>query len=506
MTSKKKRSVSIALCVVKIILSILLLCLFSIRNSPFAKGCYGYDVSYYNVIGRMINAGRIPYRDFYDVKGPIFLYWQTLGQIISSDRWGAFILECVLMAVCVVLLHYIGEAVSLEYSYDLILFAVYQYVFIKSFWGSCSVEEFTMPGNLFSLYCAIRALRIRQTDLDRIYCKPVSFFVIGLFFGVALFSKITTAAPMCASLAFVLIIFIIDKLYKQVLRGLLLFFAGSILVTLLVVVYFVYIHNLNNMLMWAFVKAVSRGVNKDPCVDGGFILRSVLIVFFVVYALVRIHKKTAGLMEWFLLMLSMAAFITIQIGDRWSYYYLQLLPTIVLFMILFFEDLRKVKNDGFVVLELTEKKARIHYLLMSFACVVFCGFSFCGNLSDNTPESFDSVFKSKYSHMDDDFEKITSLIPPQEREGVFCLEKGVCYFDAAGINPANKVPGFVSTFTDLDEMLTDKRLFELNSVKPKWIVSKDVENYEMPAIMDALRQEYILVFKNTMGFELWKRE
>jgi len=500
-----KRNASFVICVGKIILSFLLLCLFSVGNSPFAIGCYGYDVSYYNVIGRMINAGRIPYRDFFDVKGPVFLYWQALGQKVSTDRWGAFILECFLMMVCVVLLHLIGEAVHIGHFYNMVLFVVYQYVFIKSFWGSCSVEEFTMPGNLFSLYFALKMICNKKTGFNRACCKPVHFFVMGLFFGMALFSKITTAAPMCVSLVFILVVFFMDKNFKQMLHGILLYIMGITIVTIIIMAYYIYIHNLKNMLTWTFVKAVSRGINKDMG-GGGIILRSVLIIFFVAYALIKIHKKKADLMDWFLLVISMAAFIMLQIGERWSYYYLQLLPMIVLFMIVFFENLREVREDGFILLEYADKKERVGYLLMSLVCVVVCIFSFGGNLSENTSESFDSVFKQKHAHMDADFEKITSMIPPQERGKVFCLEKGIRYFESSGIVPANMFPGFVTTFTYLDDKVTEKRLSEMNSVKPLWIVSMDVENNEMDVIINILKQDYSLALQDDMGYELWKRK
>lgn len=56
------------------ILSISFLLVFSIYTSPIYKNSYGYDPSFFQMVGFAMTKGYVPYRDFFDMKGPYLFY------------------------------------------------------------------------------------------------------------------------------------------------------------------------------------------------------------------------------------------------------------------------------------------------------------------------------------------------------------------------------------------------------------------------------------------------
>ena len=67
-------------------LSALFLLIFSLWTSPFYRHWYGCDCSFFTMVGRGITEGMVPYRDFFDLKGPYFFFIEALGQLIAADQ------------------------------------------------------------------------------------------------------------------------------------------------------------------------------------------------------------------------------------------------------------------------------------------------------------------------------------------------------------------------------------------------------------------------------------
>ena len=81
------------------LLSFLFLLVFSLWTSPFYKNWYGCDASFFTMAGRAILSGYVPYRDFFDLKGPYFFFIEALGQLIVKGRTGAFVMQLSLIHI-----------------------------------------------------------------------------------------------------------------------------------------------------------------------------------------------------------------------------------------------------------------------------------------------------------------------------------------------------------------------------------------------------------------------
>ena len=64
----------------------LFVCLASEWVNPFFKEAYGYDSSWFTLMGRAILEGKVPYRAYFDLKGPCLFFYEALGQLIKRGE------------------------------------------------------------------------------------------------------------------------------------------------------------------------------------------------------------------------------------------------------------------------------------------------------------------------------------------------------------------------------------------------------------------------------------
>lgn len=136
-----------------IFLSAFIVLTVSTRSSP----CYAFnpwnDANAFFTMGKSILAGKVPYRDLYDHKGPLLFFLHALAAAVSFDTFrGVYVLE--LMAGCLFLL-YAYKTLRMMAAEDapvlLPLLAILVY-FSKAMKYGDSVEEFSLPILMFAVY------------------------------------------------------------------------------------------------------------------------------------------------------------------------------------------------------------------------------------------------------------------------------------------------------------------------------------------------------------------
>ncbi|MBR5751071.1 MAG: hypothetical protein IKX84_01670, partial [Clostridia bacterium] len=69
--------------------------LFSTTTSPLYPSNVGYDSAFFRLVGQGMTKGLLPYRDFFDMKGPYLFLIQYLGQLICFGSGGILVLQTV---------------------------------------------------------------------------------------------------------------------------------------------------------------------------------------------------------------------------------------------------------------------------------------------------------------------------------------------------------------------------------------------------------------------------
>ena len=182
---KNNRLKNITAYIVLFLVSVFFMWAFSLWISPLYKHWYGCDASFFTLVGRGMLEGKVPYRDFYDLKGPYFFFIQALGQLIHRGKEGLFVLEVIALFASLVLIFKTGR-LYISYKKTFVVIGLFLWAYISMLWGGNCLEEFMLPLNLLVLY-----LTLKYYDNPNLIAA-----ITGLCFTITAFSKITAGAPI----------------------------------------------------------------------------------------------------------------------------------------------------------------------------------------------------------------------------------------------------------------------------------------------------------------------
>ena len=121
-------------------------------TSPLFRGAYGYDSAFFSMMGRAILVGKVPYRDYFDIKGPAFFFLEAVGQLLHKDRMGIFLLQLIAISFVTFYLYRICKLFLLNWGHIVLIFFAFYFIYFTCLWGGNSVEEFCLPLNMVCLY------------------------------------------------------------------------------------------------------------------------------------------------------------------------------------------------------------------------------------------------------------------------------------------------------------------------------------------------------------------
>ena len=457
-------------------------------ESPIYKGAYGFDASFFSMMGRAILEGKVPYKDYFDIKGPVFFFIEAIGQFIHRDRMGVYIIECIAAAAAFVYLYKICQFYKLSVRKTFTVFAVTVFVYITTLWGGNTMEEFMLPFNYAALYYGLLFLKKRSDDLG------VAFF-FGIAVSVAVLSKVTTAAPVFAVILCVICYMLNKKQIKELLLCAFLFIAGFLVIAVPVVIYFYFRGALADFVNAAFVIAFKRGTDYYE----GFSIKweSYLIICYVGFITFFTRIKYKGVEKYMLLSLSIVTFLLLHLGTPFDYYFTTILPLLSFSAILVCRDVK-------LLYLISGKQFRyvLNNMILMIIGIVVALMYYNGKTILKLYECYDIVKTQSEVEVYEYYKEIYSLIPEYEYEDVFCIESGMILYEVNQVLPQNKYPVNYPYFTELYPPCKQEVLDKLYKDSPKWIVSEDMEHFEILEIREFVLDHYIKVTDNPRD-ELW---
>jgi hypothetical protein len=150
-----------------------LIILILLPSSPIISKVPGQDSGVFLYAGQSILHGNIPYRDFWDHKGPIIYFINALGLLISEHTlWGQWIVRVILLTIA---FNVIYSLVKKPYGCIPAAFSTSLAIIVSPilFGGFDSTEEYTLLPQALALYF------INKTDV-----KKLDLFMIGVMTGI----------------------------------------------------------------------------------------------------------------------------------------------------------------------------------------------------------------------------------------------------------------------------------------------------------------------------------
>jgi len=233
-----------------IIYPLFLIVLTILFSYPSLYYPFGTDQGVFAYVARMIIKGDVPYKDVWDIKPPGIYFLYALGMKILGDSMVAIrIFDLFFTILNVLLIFYIVRKLFNEHSAFLSGFFYGFYYYVNDFWTLGQVENFLnffVLLNFLFLYLAINNRRINPTATNTIF-----YLLAGVFSGLTVWFKQTAIFFPIISI-YLIIIHKINvgngrdrslsisepKVMKCLLKNLVLFFIGSLLVSLIFIIYF----------------------------------------------------------------------------------------------------------------------------------------------------------------------------------------------------------------------------------------------------------------------------
>ena len=463
-------------------------------TSPLFPYEYGYDSAWYTLMGRAITKGYVPYRDYFDLKGPVFYFLEALGQIIKTGRTGIFILECIASGISSVFVIRICR-LYLSRMWSVLILILYYLCYVSLLWGGNTCEEFMLPFSLACIFFTLRSVRDLKEGGEAEGFEMTAA-VSGLAFAVMFLSKPTVASFIVSCLIVCGIYLIRAKTPGVPARMMIYFPAGFLFVVIPVCAYFLLNGAFEDFIYSAFVFAFRRSTDyyetfsveweKNLCICYAGFITAVLLIK---------EDEKVRYRRLLLLVSSLVTYILLHLGTPYTYYFISVLPVWILTLLETGCFLEKV-------LQSPERKKLYGFLLVFTLDILICG-RYAGPAYDKLSENL--VFarypeNTYYEGCVDAWEDI----PFYEREEVYDLESGMIYYEITGELPTNKYPVNLPYFLHLDPRIKTEVLKYLDNKKPKWIISEKMADFD-----DIDTREYVFghyeLYRTTSALEIYRR-
>ena len=192
-------------------------------DSPLGKVA-ATDNGIYMVIGRGWVHGALPYRDLFDQKGPFTFLVNSLGFRITDSRLGPFLVCSVIVFISLAMEWHFLQKRNRQTAITACLltaFGVWLFAFCLNI-----PEVHVLPCTVYPVYAVYRWL----TDQDgnvQVKLRPLSVFLIGICFGIALMTKATNGMVILGVCLFLAIAYCRQHWFADLFKSILLFLAGT---------------------------------------------------------------------------------------------------------------------------------------------------------------------------------------------------------------------------------------------------------------------------------------
>jgi len=179
------------------------------RSSPLYPINEWVDPNAYFTMAKCWINGFVPYKDYFDHKGPFLYVIYAIGYLLSNDSFtGIYILQAIALSMTLYFIYKFSNLfVSTGYAY--IVSLLYSIIFFKFNQYGGSAEEFIIPLQVCGLYIIFKYFVNKSTVTN------FSFYILGLLIGVVALIKINLIIiwffPLCA----IFLQLLLDREYKK---------------------------------------------------------------------------------------------------------------------------------------------------------------------------------------------------------------------------------------------------------------------------------------------------
>jgi hypothetical protein len=497
-----------------LLVAVLFTALYSTSTTPLLQNHWGYDSAFFILVGQGMTKGMLPYKDFFDMKGPYLFFIEYIGQLICYGRTGAFIVQNINLSISLYIVCKTSDLFSKSRVWLCRLVAIISVLLVPvyTYEGGNLTEEYCLPWILGSLYFCLKYFN--ESEEKNSYKHSIRAFLFnGVAVGVICFIRITNAATIGAILLTAFLVMLKEKELKNAALNLAMVFAGFAGAIAVPCIFFAAKNMLGEMLNQVFIFGFAYSAEigfaeKFLNVISSFkffLLLLLLPVFACFIYRERMYMKLLSILSAVLL------FIAIIIGNAYYHYLTLFIPHVALALFIAY------RNGGTV---LKAKKNIVCLLcfavLLAFNSVriaigaskaVFTVYSYViaqpygGSLDGVTAklQSNPSIAKHIYtSEENSDALDIASHIPDENKDSVYCFGNALWsrWYGVTNILPAYKYMDWQSHYIELIPVLEQEIATWICFEGSTYIVTVTDDMVESDEINRAIADNYSEIYSN----------
>lgn len=301
-------------------------------NSPIYTFNSDQDYNWFLTMGHGLVAGKLPYRDLFDHKGPIVYFVTAFCCLFKNPNLVMLFIEI----ICVSLFFFFAYRIAkkrLNAFFSLVVILVLALAIHTSWCRMCSadaIEELFLPIYAYFLLCWLEFLIEHRTwNWIRSLC-------LGLCFGIIFWSKYTLVYFMLAPMLIWFILSLRAKQYRTITLNITMMLLGVVLITIPNVAFFAFNNALSDLINVYFIVNLTAYGSSDPLMilftAGVSFAIGPVALFLIIWGVVRFaihrwHERTgwlvliAFLVNWILLVFT---------SKEIAYYFIGLFPYTIL--------------------------------------------------------------------------------------------------------------------------------------------------------------------------------
>ena len=455
---RSKAFKNIALYLFCLVAATLFTLVLSKSTTPLAKNNWGFDSAFFILVGQGMTKGLLPYRDFFDMKGPYLFLIEFIGQKICYGRTGAFIVQCINTSFC---LYIIGKtsdlfAKRLIWLHRFIAFLPVLAVAAVNYEKGNLTEEYCLPAVLLSLYFCLKYFK--GVEAGKGYKHPLLY---SLFYGAATgficFIRITNAATVGAVLAVVFLFLLLKKEFKNAVLNLLMVITGFVATCAGPCIFFYSKNLLPEMLKQVFVFGITysseftfmQKFQRSFSLYGLYLMILLLPVAVCIIYREKWYMKLLSIFSAFLLL------VAVTLGNAYAHYLMLFIPHVVLAVVI------AIKNGG-----------RAFKVRKNIICMICFALFFTIHIERVARKVTSVQTVNSNSNGSSYTQDIASHIPENERGSVYCFgdEFWSKWYTSTGTMPANRYMDWQSHYIKLMPEIEDEIASQIENDGCSWIV------------------------------------
>lgn len=483
---RKEREI---LVVIFLLISIIYLLLFSLSTSFIYKNSqFGSDSDIFMLMGKLMKNGMIPYKEFFDHKGPVMLFIEYLGQMIWDGRNGIFLIQVVFLtfslygAYKILNLFYEKKKSVILTSVSLLILNIY-------FGAGNFTEEYCLPFLLWSFYFAINYLKNEKSeDYEH---KPGYSLLYGITFMVCALTRITNAIPLCIIIIIGFVIVIHEKQWKSVIKNVIYFIIGAVIILLPFILYFIKVDALYEMIYATFLYNIKYALNSDITLGVKDKINQIALIIPLISSLILgicsyIWNKKYGVIDVTVIALSVIAIIFQFKNLPYEHYFMIWMPLILL-------GIGIMGN-----ISVTSKGSRILITISVLMSIVVI----CGKFITKSDDIYTNLNSNNAKNYAMESKELASFISEEDLNSVIAYNVQAYFYISTGIKPCYKYCILQDWQCSKAEDMFEKFRNDMESLKAKYIVI----NKESNNVLDYVLEENYSEISSTNNLALLQRK